>query len=256
MSTVDDTVDNNVRKRRASERKVSPMIATHRTPATARVSNDEEELRMGLLGQLGAAREHGKGRERGQSFEEDSDDSLEEKKSTSPLSKRDKRAITLLIVLYLIQGIPVGLAFGSIPFILKSKLSYSDLGTFSLATFPYSLKLLHAPIVDSVFNAKLGRRKSWIIPIQMIMGTLMIWLGKNAASIIEVEHPDVIEITTIFTALVFFAATQDIAVDGWALTLLSKENLSYASTAQTAGLNTGYFLSFTVFLALNSADLA
>lgn len=46
----------------------------------------------------------------------------------------------------------------------------------------------------------------------------------------------------------------DIAVDGWALTLLSKENLSYASTAQTVGLNTGYFMSFTVFLAFNSVD--
>ena len=41
---------------------------------------------------------------------------------------------------------------------------------------------------------------------------------------------------------------------GWALTLLSKENLSYASTAQTIGLNTGYFLSFTVFLAFNSVE--
>ena len=50
------------------------------------------------------------------------------------------------------------------------------------------------------------------------------------------------------------ADAADIAVDGWALTLLSKENLSYASTAQTIGLNTGYFLSFTVFLSFNSVE--
>lgn len=43
---------------------------------------------------------------------------------------------------------------------------------------------------------------------------------------------------------------------GWALTLLSQENLSYASTAQTLGLNMGFFMSYTVFLALNSADFA
>src|SRR5438477_8367711 len=43
---------------------------------------------------------------------------------------------------------------------------------------------------------------------------------------------------------------------GWALTLLSVDNLSYASTAQTIGLNTGYFLSFTVFLAFNSPEFA
>jgi hypothetical protein len=66
------------------------------------------------------------------------------------------------------------------------------------------------------------------------------------------ESPDVSYLTLIFTLIVFFSATQDIAVDGWALTLLSDQNLSYASTCQTIGLNTGYFLSFVVFLALNS----
>jgi PAT family acetyl-CoA transporter-like MFS transporter 1 len=43
---------------------------------------------------------------------------------------------------------------------------------------------------------------------------------------------------------------------GWALTLLSKENLAYASTAQTVGLTAGQFLSYTVFLAFNSKDFA
>lgn len=43
---------------------------------------------------------------------------------------------------------------------------------------------------------------------------------------------------------------------GWALTLLSPQNLSYASTAQTVGLTAGHFLSYTVFLALSSPDFA
>jgi MFS transporter, PAT family, solute carrier family 33 (acetyl-CoA transportor), member 1 len=57
-----------------------------------------------------------------------------------------------------------------------------------------------------------------------------------------------------FTALVFLCATQDIAVDGWAVELLTDENKTYASTAQSIGLNAGYFLSFTVFLAFNSPE--
>jgi PAT family acetyl-CoA transporter-like MFS transporter 1 len=40
------------------------------------------------------------------------------------------------------------------------------------------------------------------------------------------------------------------------LTLISPENLSYASTAQTVGLTAGQFLSSTVFLAFNSPDFA
>ncbi len=50
-----------------------------------------------------------------------------------------------------------------------------------------------------------------------------------------------------------FPAPQDIAVDGWALTLLSPANVSYASTCQTVGQTTGIFTSFTVFLALQDA---
>lgn len=56
--------------------------------------------------------------------------------------------------------------------------------------------------------------------------------------------------------LVLMCATQDIAVDGWALTLLTPGNVSYASTAQTVGLTGGTFLSYTVFLAFNSKDFA
>lgn len=70
------------------------------------------------------------------------------------------------------------------------------------------------------------------------------------------EIIDVKFFTAIFLLFILFAATQDIAVDGWALTLLSKPNLSYASTAQTIGLNIGHALSFTLFLALNSIEFS
>lgn len=85
----------------------------------------------------------------------------------------------------LLQGIPVGLAFGSIPFLLRAKLSYSQIGIFSLCTYPYSLKLLWSPIVDSIFSPKLGRRKSWIVPIQLIVGGLLWWLGGNVQKLME-----------------------------------------------------------------------
>ena len=41
---------------------------------------------------------------------------------------------------------------------------------------------------------------------------------------------------------------------GWALEMLSHRNRNYASTCQTVGLNSGYFLSFTIFMALNSVE--
>lgn len=101
------------------------------------------------------------------------------------LTDKDKRAMVLLVALYLLQGIPVGLAFGSIPYLLRSKLSYSQIGIFTLCTYPYSLKLLWSPIVDSIFSRRLGRRKSWIVPIQTIVGLMLWWLSRNINTYID-----------------------------------------------------------------------
>ena len=44
----------------------------------------------------------------------------------------------------------------------------------------------------------------------------------------------------------------DIAVDGWALTMLSRRNVGLASTCNSVGQTAGFFISFTGFLVLNS----
>ncbi|KAJ1903097.1 hypothetical protein LPJ81_003246, partial [Coemansia sp. IMI 209127] len=171
-------------------------------------------------------------------------------------NNRDFGNIVILIALYWLQGIPLGLAHGSIPFLLKEKLSFAQVGLFSLAGYPYSLKLFWSPFVDSLYDRKFGRRKSWIVPIQLVLGLLFWWMGSHIDGLVRNPANNIHEIMYLFLAIVFLGATQDIAVDGWALTLLSKENLSYASTCQTVGINCGYFLSFTVFLALNSVEFS
>jgi hypothetical protein len=134
------------------------------------------------------------------------------------LSKKDQRNFLLLVLLYFLQGIPMGLATGSVPFLLKSVVSYSSIGVFSLAAYPYSLKLFWSPIVDAVWTPRLGRRKSWILPIQTISGFSMLWLGSRVNQMMEqAGHDDgagMWSFTWWWFALVFLCATQDIAVDG------------------------------------------
>ena len=79
---------------------------------------------------------------------------------------------------------------------------------------------------------------------------------QNVDKYIESEVPQVTMLTIIFFALNFLAATQDIAVDGWALTMLSKHNRGYASTCNSVGQTAGYFIGNVVFLALNSRDFS
>lgn len=165
--------------------------------------------------------------------------------------------VCLLLFLYVLQGIPLGLA-GSIPLIMQSKnVSYKDQAYFSFVFWPFSLKLLWAPLVDSVYVKRFGRRKSWLVPTQYLLGLFMLGLSFTVDSLLQADGPggpDVITLTGVFFMLAFLAATQDIAVDGWALTMLSRENVGYASTCNSVGQTTGYFLGNVLFLALESPD--
>ena len=115
---------------------------------------------------------------------EHSDKEIETKPKTQNVRK-DLKNSSLLMFLYFLQGIPLGLT-GSLPFILSSrKVSYADQGTFSFAFWPFSLKLLWAPIVDSVFFKSVGRRKSWLIPIQYLLGVFLIVFASFTRELVE-----------------------------------------------------------------------
>ncbi|EFO84528.1 hypothetical protein CRE_22592 [Caenorhabditis remanei] len=176
-------------------------------------------------------------------------------KRTHDTLKGDISSILLLLFLYLLQGVPLGL-IGAIPLLLSSKhVSYGSQAIFSFAYWPFSLKLLWAPIVDSVWSKRLGRRKSWMVPCQYLIGLFMLFLSFKVNDIMGGNDgsPNVIFLMLIFLPLNFLAATQDIAVDGWALTMLSKKNVGYASTCNAVGQTAGYFLGNIVFLALESS---
>lgn len=70
----------------------------------------------------------------------------------------------------------------------------------------------------------MGRRKSWLVPTQYLLGIVMLLLSSQMDYILGAEKDpvNVYFLTAVFLPLNFLAATQDIAVDGWALTMLSK----------------------------------
>ena len=113
---------------------------------------------------------------------------IETKKSV----KNDIWNILFLMFLYFLQGIPTGLYF-SISFILSDrKATYSDQGTFTLSAWPYTLKLLWAPFVDAWYLKSIGRRKSWLVPSQIMMGALLIAFAPYIHRVLGVLTPGVI----------------------------------------------------------------
>lgn len=182
-------------------------------------------------------------------------------KETISNLKGDYGNIAFLLLLYVLQGIPIGLS-SAVPLLLQNrKVSYSEQALFSFVTWPFSMKLLWAPIVDSVYWRRMGRRKSWLVPIQLGIGAFMLVLSSSVSSLLlddpaSGHKPNIQLLTFIFLMLNFLAATQDIAVDGWALTMLSRRNVGYASTCNTVGQTAGFFIGNVIFLALESADFS
>ena len=181
---------------------------------------------------------------------------MEEEKSVVKKLRKDRNNIATLLLLYVVQGIPLGLA-ASVPMVLQAKMiGYRQQAMFSLVTWPFSIKLLWAPIVDSLYSRSFGRRKSWLVPVQYAIGLCMIVLSYVVDGLLGEGKlpPNVLLLTIFFLVLHFLAATQDIAVDGWALTMLSRENVGYASTCNSVGQTTGFFLGYSIFLALESKE--
>ena len=172
----------------------------------------------------------------------------------------DGKNIAVLLFLYVLQGIPLGLG-AAIPLILTNRqVSYKQQAEFSFAYWPFSIKLLWAPIVDSLFVARFGRRKTWLVPVQYLIGITMLILAKNVNYYLngegnESSTPDVFTLTCMFFFLNFLAATQDIAVDGWALTMLQRHNVGYASTCNSVGQTAGYFIGYIGYMALESYNI-
>ena len=102
---------------------------------------------------------------------------LVEKSTNLPSVTRDRRNIALLVFLYVLQGIPLGLA-GAMPLLLQTrKVTYKDHAMFSLVFWPFSMKLLWAPIVDTAYFSRFGRRKSWLVPVQYLIGIFLLILS-------------------------------------------------------------------------------
>lgn len=168
------------------------------------------------------------------------------------LGASDFKAVCLLLLLYTLQGVPMGLS-SSVGFILQERgATYAEQGVFSLASWPFSLKVLWAPIVDAVYFKRVGQRRTWVMPLQLVVGVTLLFLASALGELISSEGSDVKTLTWTFFFLYVLLASQDIAVDGWALTMLSEKHVGLASTCNAIGQMIGFFVCFTGFLTLNS----
>jgi MFS family permease len=86
---------------------------------------------------------------------------------STPAEPSTASTLTLLGSLYFAQGLPFGFFTQALPVMMrKTGFSLGQIGLTSLLAMPWALKFLWAPAVDRYWSARLGRRRSWILPLQ------------------------------------------------------------------------------------------
>ena len=167
-------------------------------------------------------------------------------------SVRHKFNICLALVLYLTQGINLGLTISMPLFLIYYGATWNDRGTFNFAFYPFSLKLLWAPLVDVFYSKRFGRRKSWIIPIQLFMACILFTLSFYIENLVMANR--VLWLTGIFFAIIFLTATQDIGVDGLVISWFASTNPQWTSTSQSIGQGFGRLIGSSFLMTFESAN--
>ncbi|QAT83106.1 major facilitator family transporter [Corallococcus coralloides] len=148
--------------------------------------------------------------------------------------RRIPSRLWLLCALYFVQGLPFGFQVTALPVYLRTRgVSLAALGFAGALSLPWMLKALWAPLVDRYGSARLGRRRSWILPMQA--GLALACAGAAFAA----GQDSLPLLLGLIFVMNLFAATQDIAVDGFAVDLLRPEELGPGNTAQVVGYKVG-----------------
>ena len=143
----------------------------------------------------------------------------------------------LLASLYLSQGLPFGFFTQAMPVLLRQQgASLPEIGLANLLALPWMLKFLWAPLVDHRAYGRFGRRRGFILPIQLLTVVVLVALaGLDPAR----------GMTPLLVAVLvcnLLAATQDIATDALAVELLGPSERGLGNGVQVAAYRVGMIL--------------
>lgn len=148
--------------------------------------------------------------------------------------------ITLLIALYMAQGLPFGFFTLALPVLLREAgYSLTQISLFSVVSLPWLLKFLWAPFLDHT-----GSRRAWLLGFQLasIAGALLLTQA-------DPTHGLMVLIIAAF-AFNLLAASQDVITDGLAVRMLDSKERGLANAIQVGAYRLGMILGGGLLLGL------
>ncbi len=156
----------------------------------------------------------------------------------SALSLYYQPRLLIIFVMGFASGLPLALSSATLFFWLaEAGVALAAIGLFALAGTPYNLKFFWAPFIDRVplpvLTRLLGRRRSWMLVIQVGLMVSIAYLGFS--------QPETRPVLTAVCALAvaFFSASQDIVIDAYRIEILDRDEQGAGAAMTQAGYRLG-----------------
>lgn len=116
------------------------------------------------------------------------------------------------------------------------------IGWLTLVTAPYTFKFLWAPLLDRYVPPLLGRRRGWILLLQLALAAAIALMGINPPD----ERLYAVAALALLTA--FLSASQDVVIDAYRTDTLRPEERGPGSAMTQLGYRIGALLSGAIAL--------
>lgn len=136
-----------------------------------------------------------------------------------------------IAILYFSEGFPLGIFYDLFPVHFRQQgVSLSEIGFLSLLGLSWTLKFLWAPAIDHYRH-----HRRWMFIVDVVMGFILLVFAIHA------EFGSWVWIAVGFFTLL--SATNDIAIDGYTIELLKKDELGLANGLRIAFYRVGMLAS-------------
>ena len=155
------------------------------------------------------------------------------------------RRVAVVFLLGFASGLPLALTGGTLQaWMAVSGVDIATIGIFTLVGIPYTWKFLWSPFLDRYVPPFLGRRRGWIVVMQLSLMILITAMG----SLDPLLSPWALAGLALIAA--FASSSQDIAIDAYRTELLHPTERGLGAAASVLGYRLAMVVSGALALIL------
>ncbi|MBN2382318.1 AmpG family muropeptide MFS transporter [bacterium] len=156
------------------------------------------------------------------------------------------RRVLCLLGLGFSSGLPLALTGATLQaWLVDQQIDLGTIGLYSLVGLPYTLKMFWSPLMDRFALPWLGRRRGWIVVLQVLIAFVI-----GVLSYMDPGHMPG-EIALVAMVLAFLSASQDIVIDAYRTDVLEPHELGAGAATGVMGYRLAMLTSGALALILS-----